>query len=110
MKVSIVCSSRLHPIFPKLEEWCEQNKEQNDITLVERVDQLDGGDVLFLISCSELVNAKIRSLFRSTLVLHASNLPEGRGWSPHIWEIINGRNLITVSLLEAEDKVDTGAI
>ena len=45
-----------------------------------------------------------------TLVIHASDLPHGRGWSPHVWEIINGATDITLSLLEAEDKVDTGDI
>jgi methionyl-tRNA formyltransferase len=37
-------------------------------------------------------------------------LPRGRGWSPHIWQILEGRNNIKVSLLEAEDSIDTGAI
>ena len=42
--------------------------------------------------------------------MHASDLPHGKGWSPHIWEIINGGEKIVVSLLEAEDEVDSGAI
>jgi methionyl-tRNA formyltransferase len=37
-------------------------------------------------------------------------LPKGRGWSPHIWEILNGAEDVTVTLLEAEDMVDSGAI
>jgi methionyl-tRNA formyltransferase len=45
-----------------------------------------------------------------TLVIHASDPPEGRGWSPHIWQILEGRNRIAVSLIEAQDQVDTGAI
>jgi methionyl-tRNA formyltransferase len=44
------------------------------------------------------------------LVLHASDLPKDRGWSPHVWAVVNGKNKLTLSLLEAEDKVDTGAI
>jgi len=63
-----------------------------------------------LISCSELISKSEREKFKKTLVLHASDLPYGRGWSPHVWEIINGANSITVSLLEAEDNVDTGDI
>ena len=43
-------------------------------------------------------------------MLHASDLPEGRGWSPHIWDIVNGKRKITLSLLEAEDSIDTGDI
>jgi methionyl-tRNA formyltransferase len=42
--------------------------------------------------------------------LHASDLPHGRGWSPHVWEIIRGATEITLSLIEADDKVDSGKI
>lgn len=66
--------------------------------------------MLFLISCHEIVGMDIRSRYQATLVVHASDLPSGRGWSPHIWQILGGGNRITVSLLEAEDAVDSGAI
>ena len=49
-------------------------------------------------------------MFQQCLVLHASDLPKNRGWSPHVWSILNGENDITLSLLEAEDKVDMGRI
>jgi len=49
-------------------------------------------------------------LYNYTLVLHASDLPKGRGWSPHVWDLLNGAEAITVSLLNAEDEVDTGAV
>jgi methionyl-tRNA formyltransferase len=42
--------------------------------------------------------------------MHASDLPQGRGWSPHIWQIINGHEEITLSLIEADDKIDCGKI
>lgn len=49
-------------------------------------------------------------MYRDSLVIHASDLPYGRGWSPHVWELIRGASEITVTLLEAEDKVDSGRI
>lgn len=63
-----------------------------------------------MVSCNELVGASVRARFGKTLVIHASGLPAGRGWSPHIWQILEGRDRISVTLLEAEDKVDSGAI
>ena len=48
--------------------------------------------------------------FKHVLVLHASDLPEGRGWSPHIWSVLEGKNTLTLSLLEADPKVDQGPI
>jgi methionyl-tRNA formyltransferase len=63
-----------------------------------------------LISCNEIVPASVRGRYRKTLVIHASDLPRGRGWSPYVWQVLEGKNRIPVTLLEAEDAVDSGAI
>ncbi len=82
----------------------------HQVELIRRKSEISGGDILFLISCAEIVGVAERSAYRTTLVLHASDLPRGRGWSPHIWQLLEGANDITLSLLEAEDKVDSGRI
>lgn len=110
MKISVLCSDSEHPIWPRLEAWCETRRAAHSVELVNSTLRLTGGELLFLISCAEIVDPAVRSRYRFTLVIHASDLPEGRGWSPLVWQIIEGRNDITVTLLEAEDKVDTGAI
>lgn len=110
MKITVLCSDVEHPINEYLNAWAQEINESHDISIVRTCDELTGGDFLFLISCSELIKAKHRENYRYSLVLHASDLPEGRGWSPHIWGIIKGREVITLSLLEAEDKVDSGRI
>lgn len=110
MNISILITSNKHPIFPLIEEWVEKNKVCHQITLVHSMKDLSRGDLLLLISCSEVVPKQVRNQFKKALVLHASDLPRGRGWSPHIWEIVNGATNITVSLIEAECEVDTGDI
>jgi len=110
MKISFLCSDSRHPINDFLHEWIERNKEKHNIELVREKRYLSGGDILFLISCSEIVSADDRSAYNVSLVLHASDLPLGRGWSPHIWQIIEGAEEITLSLLEAGDRVDSGKI
>lgn len=110
MRITILCSSPDHPINPYLDRWIARHGSAHEITLVRSVRELEGGDLLFLISCSEMVPSRARNLFRKTLVIHASALPEGRGWSPHIWQILAGQTQIPVTLLEAEDKVDSGDI
>jgi methionyl-tRNA formyltransferase len=110
MKISILCSDENHPVNAFLQRWIDQNTESHQISLVRKKKELLGGEILFLASCSEIVSAADRALYRHSLVLHASNLPVGRGWSPYIWQIIMGAVEVTVSLLEAEDKVDSGRI
>jgi len=110
MKITILCSDSQHPINEFLENWRSKNCIYHEIEIIRKKNELAGGDILFLISCSEVVNKEDRSRYNSALVLHASDLPSGRGWSPHIWDIISGAEKITLSLIEAEDQVDTGKI
>lgn len=110
MRITILCSDPEHPIRPHLETWLKDRSGEHEVCLVETLSEVTMGDILFLISCHEIVGPKVREAFSHTLVIHASDLPLGRGWSPHIWEILSGAEKITVTLLEAEDGVDCGAI
>jgi methionyl-tRNA formyltransferase len=110
MKISILCSDPAHPVYPHLERWRAAHSGRHSVELVRATTELSGGDLLFLISCTEIIGPAIRNRYRASLVIHASALPDGKGWSPLVWQIIEGRNDITVTLLEAEDSVDSGAI
>jgi methionyl-tRNA formyltransferase len=110
MKVSILCSSTAHPVYPRLEQWVRSAAANHSVELVREKKHLTGGELLFLISCHEIISAGDRQKYGVTLVIHASDLPEGRGWSPHIWQILEGKNRIVVSLIEAQEPVDSGAI
>jgi methionyl-tRNA formyltransferase len=68
------------------------------------------GNFCFCLSFSRILNKEIRKLFKHTLVVHASDLPSGKGWSPLTWQILEGKNTIPVSLFEADDYVDSGSI
>jgi methionyl-tRNA formyltransferase len=110
MKVSVLCSSPIHPVYPRLEQWIRGAAANHSVELVRQKSDLSGGDVLFLISCHEIITSADRQKYGATFVIHASDLPQGRGWSPHIWQILEGKNRIVVSLIEAQEPVDTGAI
>lgn len=110
MKITILCSDLHHPVFPWLQGWAERNQAAHEVDLVRGKDAAAGGDILFLISCHELIGPELRALYRATLVIHASDLPLGRGWSPHIWQVLEKKQHIKVTLLEAADAVDSGAI
>ena len=111
LRVTLICSDKNHPVFKSLETWKKINGNSYVIDLYTSINEVSiRGDILFLISCTEIVKKHHRELFSHTLVLHASDLPKNRGWSPHIWAVINGESKIVLSLLDAEDKVDTGRI
>jgi methionyl-tRNA formyltransferase len=110
MKITLLCSDALHPVNAYLQSWIMVHEDQHQIDFVRSRSELSHGDLLFLISCSEIVNEADRSAYLKTLVLHASDLPHGKGWSPHIWQIIDGAKVLTLTLLEAANKVDSGDI
>jgi len=110
VKITVFCSDREHPVFPRLLAWSDRRGREHEIALVTRSADLGGGDILFLVSCHELIGEALRRKYRKTLILHASDLPRGRGWSPHIWAILEGQKRIVVALIEAADSVDRGDI
>jgi UDP-2,4-diacetamido-2,4,6-trideoxy-beta-L-altropyranose hydrolase len=68
------------------------------------------GDICFYLSYGKIVEKKILKKFKNNLVVHASELPNGKGWSPLTWQILKGKNTIPFTLIEAEEKVDSGVI
>lgn len=71
---------------------------------------LPSGDIAFFLSCEQIIKKEVRDRNRHNLVIHASALPHGKGWSPTTWKIIEGENKIPLTLFEAVDKVDAGDI
>lgn len=76
--------------------------------LVNDANQVKKGDVLFLLSCEKIF--KKLDLNRKNIVIHASKLPKGKGFSPLTWQILDGKNQIPMTLFEADSRVDSGEI
>jgi len=49
-------------------------------------------------------------LNKCNIVIHESNLPNGKGWSPLTWQILEGKNEIPITLFEAVEEMDSGDI
>ena len=71
---------------------------------------LEHGDLCFYLSYEKIVKKTTRKKFKNNLVVHASDLPLGKGWSPLSWQILKGYKRIIISLFEADNKVDSGKI
>lgn len=104
--VHVLCSDRNHPVYKFLTIWCIAK----GFELHSNPSQLNGGDTLFLVSCTHYIKKDLRDLYRRVWVIHESDLPKGRGWSPLAWQILEGRNEIVVTLLEADETIDAGGI
>lgn len=109
-RVDVLCTDPKQGVNAWLERWTAQAAPRARIKVHRDHRTLGGGDFLFLVSCHQIIRADVRDRYRHTLVLHASALPQGRGMSPQVWQILEGKGGFTVSLLEAHDELDCGRI
>ena len=82
----------------------------HEVFLVNSVDNVETGELAFFLSCEKLIKKDIRDKNKHNLVVHSSDLPQGKGWSPLTWSVRAGENKITNTLFEAVDQVDAGEI
>lgn len=66
------------------------------------------GDICFLLSCTKLVSENTLLLNKNNIVVHASDLPKGKGFSPLQWQILEGKDEICLTLFEVVKDVDGG--
>jgi methionyl-tRNA formyltransferase len=70
-------------------------------------------DIIFYLSYSRIVKKKYLLNSNFNMVVHASDLPRGRGFSPYTWEILKKKKKITLSLFKINPSlsiVDSGDI
>lgn len=80
----------------------------NSIRIFRNSKEIERGDVLFILSCDRILKSDDLNKHKNNIVIHASDLPNGKGWSPWSWEIESGANYLTLTLFEAELELDSG--
>lgn len=79
-----------------------------DVKLISSKKELEKGDIAFFLSCFEIIPDEYLALNKHNIVVHASDLPKGKGWSPTTWQILEGKNEIPLTLFEAVSEMDAG--
>lgn len=109
MKIQILCDNPGSWIVVYAKKFKEELKEEGvEVSLLFKHSEVSKGDILILLSCEKIF--KKLSLNKFNLVIHESDLPQGKGWSPLTWQILEGKNIIPITLFEATEKVDAGLI
>lgn len=86
------------------------SRDGHEVLVIQNRDDLQDGDIAFFLSCFEIVGRKYLARNRHNIVVHASDLPRGKGWSPTTWQILEGKDEIPLSLFEATEAVDAGSV
>jgi Methionyl-tRNA formyltransferase len=110
MKINIV-SSKNSWINPYLKNFCTYLKKKNiNVRVLNSHNKIKNSDISFFLSYWNIVPENILKFSKFNLVVHESNLPKGKGWSPISWQILEGKKKIIICLIDASKNVDSGHI
>ena len=101
-------SSWINSYIPSFMDRLED--KGHELSWHHNINEVAVGDVCFLLGCSQIMREEIRSRNKINLVVHESELPKGKGWSPLTWQILEGKNIIPIKLIEVGKNIDSGKI
>ncbi|MDY7000167.1 MAG: formyltransferase family protein [Thermodesulfobacteriota bacterium] len=82
----------------------------HDVRLCRDHEGVKEGDFCFILGCLKLLAPETLQKNKHNLVVHESDLPKGRGWSPVAWQVLGGADEIPVCLFEAVEEADAGPV
>mgnify|MGYP001500746080 CR=1 FL=1 len=109
-KVTILIDHKNNWIEPFIKEEYNKTNRRFNIKVSKKIEKVIGQDIVFILSFTKILPKKFLSSNKLNLVIHESNLPKGKGFSPVQWQIIENKKIINVCLLKADEKYDSGPI
>ena len=104
-------------LFDKTNDWLRQYFPESlkssqffNVKVFYEEEKIRGFDLVFVLGYTKILRGEILSSNNLLLVTHESDLPEGRGFAPVQWQVLEGKADINVCLLEISEEVDAGNI
>ena len=110
LKISILVDNPDSWISPFAQDIQRRLAKQHDANLYFKAPDIPEGEMLFLLGCTSIIPREILQRNKNNLVVHESDLPKGRGWSPIAWQVLEGKNRIPIVVFEATEELDAGPI
>jgi len=111
MKISVLVDNPQSWFVAYAQRLVERLGSFGSATYLQRALEIPAGnEIAFLLSCERKVQPTILARSRHNIVVHASDLPQGKGMSPLTWQILEGKDEIPISLFEAVEALDAGAV
>ncbi len=67
-------------------------------------------NIVFILGYHSIIEQEYLHKHNHNIVVHESDLPNGKGWAPMFWQIIENKNEIIFSMFEASVDVDDGDV
>lgn len=110
MTITILVDNKASWILPYAKQLAQELGQTHAARLAHTQEDIAAGDCAFFLGCEKLVSSEVLKRNTHNIVIHESALPQGKGWSPLTWQILEGKNDIPITLFEAEQSVDSGDV
>jgi methionyl-tRNA formyltransferase len=111
MKITVLVDNPESWAIPYAQQLvAELQADGHEATFVQQAKDIECGELAFFVSCERIVPRAVLDRNAHNLVIHPSAVPQGKGWSPLSWQVLNGKNDIPISLFEAAERVDSGDV
>ena len=107
-KIQLLLDNPNSWMVPYAREFQKKLLENGHDTSILHTHDVEEGDVLILLSCEKKFLQLNKNKYN--LIVHESDLPKGKGWSPLTHQILSGKNKIPITLFEADHTFDGGNI
>ena len=106
-------------LFENKKNWLSKYFQKNnfnkqikkyDIKIKYKLSKTDKIELLFLLSYTKKFKLSYFPNIKKVFLIHESNLPNGRGFSPLKRQIIGNKSKIKCCLIECANKIDSGKI
>lgn len=108
MKITILVDDAKSWFVPYANVLKNRLSSEHEVSFIHEQSDAEAGDVCFLLSCVKIVEKAFLEKFKHNIVVHASDLPKGKGFSPLSWQILEGKDEIVLTLFEAVEALDAG--
>jgi len=106
-------------LFDESNDWLKEYIAETDLLQNNSVfrfqtssnpEEVVNQDLVFILGYTHLLDKEFLDKNKLNLVVHESDLPQGKGFSPVQWQILAGKNRIPICLFEATEQIDSGDI
>jgi len=91
-----------------LEKYFKKYSNQFEIITDFKKIKKNLNNICIILSFYKIIPSKFLKHSKFNLVVHESNLPKGKGFSPLYWQILKGSGKIVFTLFEATQQMDAG--
>tara|TARA_B110000438_G_C15819232_1_gene653495 strand:- start:2821 stop:3456 length:636 start_codon:yes stop_codon:yes gene_type:complete len=111
MKVGLLTEKKswIYPFVVDLKSKV-QNQHGTECLVFTNSNEIKSCDIVFVLGYLKIIPLEILKLNKYNMVIHESDLPNGKGSSPMAWQILDGEKEITFTLFNADGNVDSGDI